>query len=128
MSQDQVSGAAGNDFGRETAPKIAAAIGATMLGPRSNEANYGEHRVVIKCAAQKTNSVGVTYLMLERLHSVLGAFQQPDGSFNVIALPAAVFAKELRPSLSQGSSSGRVGLVSRTTFEGKGTFIKNVRV
>jgi hypothetical protein len=128
MSQDQSSGAAGNAFGRETAPLIARAIGATMLGSQSNEASHNGARVVIKCAAAKTNSVGVTYRMLERLHSVLGAFEQPDGTFKVFALSAAAFAKALRPSLSQGASAGKVGLVSRGIFESTGTHVKTVRL
>ena len=57
MSQDQASGAAGNAFGREMAPRIANAIGAVMLGSRSNEATYGANRIVIKCAAPNTSRV-----------------------------------------------------------------------
>lgn len=128
MPQDQSSGAAGNAFGRTMAPRIAHAIGATMLGSRSNEAIFEGMRVVIKCAAPKTTSVGVTYLMLERLHSVIGAFQQTNGSFSLFLLPATTFTAEQRPSRSQGPSSGKVGLVSRAVFESKGMELKSVRV
>jgi hypothetical protein len=128
MPQDQSTGAAGNAFGRATAPLIAQAIGATMLGSRSNEAALGGKRVVIKCAARNTNSIGVTYLMLERLHSVVGAFEQTNGSFNVISLPVTVFTANQRPSRSQGASEGKVGLVSRSVFESKGTEITTVRI
>ena len=99
-----------------------------MLGSRSNEAALGGKRVVIKCAARNTNSIGVTYLMLERLHSVIGAFEQTNGSFNVISLPVTVFTANQRPSRSQGASEGKVGLVSRSVFESKGTEIKAVRI
>ena len=128
MSQDQESGAAGNTFGRETAPLIARALGAAMLGPSSNEATYKGNRVVIKCAAQKTNSVGVTYQMLERIHSVLGAFEQSDGSYSVFALPVEAFKESMRDTRSQGASSGKVALVTRGTFERQGSLVQRVRV
>ena len=128
MSQDQASGAAGNAFGREMAPRIANAIGAVMLGSRSNEATYGANRIVIKCAAPNTSSVGVTYIMLAPLHSIFGAFQQADGSFRVLALSARVYAQVQRATRSQGAAAGKVGLVSRSVFEEKGTHVKTVRV
>jgi hypothetical protein len=40
MPQDQSSGAAGNEFGRENAKKLAAALGATLTKPGSNEARW----------------------------------------------------------------------------------------
>jgi hypothetical protein len=128
MPQDRLTGAAGNAFGRATAPLIAKAIGATMLGSRSNEAVLGGNRVVIKCAAPNTTSIGVTYVMLERLHSVVGAFQQTNGSFSVILLPVTIFASEQRLSRSQGASKGKVGLVSRSVFERKGTKLRTVHI
>ena len=73
MPQNRVSGAAANTYGRETAPKIAAALGATMLGSESNEAVLNGQRVVIKCAGKNTTSVGVTYSMLDSLDSVIAA-------------------------------------------------------
>lgn len=73
MAQDRVSGAAANTYGRETAPKIATAIGATMLGSESNKAVLNGQRVVIKCAGKNTTSVGVTYSMLDSLDSVIAA-------------------------------------------------------
>jgi hypothetical protein len=128
MPQDQITGAAGNDFGRKTAPMIARSIGATMLGSNSNEASYHGSLIVIKCAARNTNSVGVTYRMLERLHAVAGAFQQIDGSFEVILLPVTIFSEEMRPTRSLGASARKVGLVSRGVFESKGTHIRTVRL
>ncbi len=126
MSQDQASGAAGNAFGREMAPQIAKALGAVMLSSRSNKANFGGRRVVIKCAAQRTTSVGVTCRMLAWLHTILGAFQQADGSFRVLALPAHALIKAQRDTRSQGAAAGKVGLVSRRVFEEQGTHVKTV--
>ncbi len=90
MPQDRDSGAAANQWGRETARYIASQIGATMQSRASNEALLNGQNVVIKCAAPATNSVGVTYKMLEKLDAVIGAFQSDDGSF-----PQAVACTQL---------------------------------
>lgn len=83
MPQDRNSGAAANRWGRETARQIASRIGATMQIRASNEALLDGQKVVIKCAAPATDSVGVTYKMLEKLDAVIGAFQLDDGSFDL---------------------------------------------
>lgn len=57
-----------------------------MQGRASNEALLNGQHVVIKCAAPATDSVGVTYQMLERLDAVIGAFQLDDGSFELWSL------------------------------------------
>jgi hypothetical protein len=128
MPQDQMTGVAGDAFGRRAAPLIARAINAAMLGPRSNEAIYQGARIVIKCAASGTTCVGVTYKMLERLDSVIGAFEQEDKTFNVLSLPASIYRKAMRPTRSHGASAGRVGIVSRSVFTAQGSFIRSVRL
>jgi len=126
MTQNQLSGAKGNSFGHETAPKIAAALGATMMGDRSNEATLGELRIVIKCAGKNTTSVGVIYDMLDRIDLVLAAFQHKDGSFDVYSLPADVFAQHTRDSRSSGAD-GQVGLVAKKVFLELGKRVKKVK-
>jgi hypothetical protein len=123
MPQDRESGAAGNAFGHETAPKIAAALGATMLGSGSNEATLNGVPVVIKCAGKGTSIVGVVYDMLDRIELVLAAFQHKDGSFDVYSLPASEYAKHTRDS----GVDGRVGLVTKRVFVELGKRIKVVR-
>src|SRR5437879_4796077 len=95
MAQNQQSGAAGNAFGRITAPKIARAIGATMIRKGSNEATHGGKHVVIKCAGQGTQSVGVSKKMLPTLDAVVGAFQRTDGAFKVYSLRADVYRERM---------------------------------
>jgi hypothetical protein len=128
MTQDHDSGAAGDAFGRETAPRIAQDIGASMLGTTSNEALLGGQRVVIKCARPKTPSVGVTYQMLERLESVVGAFQHDDGAFEVISLPADVYRQRMSETRSTGPSAGGVGIVAKSVFVAEGQQISVVTI
>lgn len=128
MAQDRESGAAGNSYGRQTAPKIAAALGAEMLGKRSNEAIYNDKLIVIKCAQSGTGSIGVTYLMLNRVKFILGAFQQEDGTYDLYLLSNIDFSQQMRPTRSKGPSTGRVGIVARSVFERLGAALASVRI
>jgi hypothetical protein len=119
MTQNRDSGAAGNAFGRATGKKLAAALGATLTKPGSNEARWDGKLVVLKSASARTNSVGVTYLMLDRVEEIVAAFQRDDGSFELYRLSANAFRAEMRPTGSLGPSHGRVGVVSRSVFEAK---------
>jgi hypothetical protein len=102
MIHNQQIGTAGDRFGKTTAPKIAKAIGATMVRKGSNEATLNDRRIVIKCATPRTVSVSVSKKMLVRLDGILGAFQQPDGSFTLISLPASDYAAAMKPARSKG--------------------------
>lgn len=126
MVQTRESGAAGNAFGHETAPKIAAALGAIMAGDGSNEALWNGIPVVIKTAGKSTTSVGVVYEMLDRIDFILAAFQHKDGSFDVYSLPASEYSKHTRDSRSSGAE-GLVGLVTKKVFLEHGKRIKVVR-
>ena len=120
MPQDQSSGAAGNEFGRETAKKLAAALGATLTKLGSNEARWSGKLVALKSAAPSTNSIGVTYLMLNRVDEVIAALQRDDGAFDIYSLSSAAFRSAMKPTRSKGPSSGRVGIVRRSVFETDG--------
>lgn len=127
MQQDQRTGAAGDAFGTLTAPKIAAKIGATMLGLSSNEATYMQQRVVIKCAGPTTSSVGVTYRMLERLQLIIAAFQDQDGVFQLFTLSAKAFYSHMRETRSKGASAQNVGIVTKKVFMTYGTMLGKVQ-
>ena len=120
MAQDQRTGAAGNEFGRENAKRLAKALGATLTKPGSNEARLNGKLVALKSAAVHTNSIGVTYLMLDRVEEIIAALERPDGSFELYALPVAEFRSSMKPTRSKGPSSGRVGIVRRVVFEQRG--------
>lgn len=120
MTQDQVSGRAGNHFGRENAKRLAEAIGATLTKPGSNEARWDGKLVVLKSAAASTLSIGVTYLMLNRVDEIVAAFEREDGAFELYALSSAAFRSAMKPTRSKGPSAGRVGMVRRAIFEQDG--------
>ena len=126
MSQDQSSGAAANRWGRETARLIASKIDAEMISKSSNECIFEGCTAAIKCAKPATDSVGVTYKMLERLDFVLGAFQTEKGIFELYKLPVTYFENTMRPTSSQGSASGKVGIVRKSFFESNAIHISSV--
>ena len=128
MPQDRISGRVADEWGRDTARQIASRIGATLKRPASNEATLDGKRVVIKCAAPNTDSVGVTYRMLENLDSIMGAFQLEDGSFELWELSPAHFRSGMRPTRSRGAAAGKVGLVRRDTFVKHGKLYRRVRL
>src|SRR2546426_9369824 len=108
MPQDRFSGAEANRYGRQRAEQIAAALGAEPMNNASNEYLLDEERVVIKCARTRTTQVGVTYQMLNRLAAVLGAFEQLDGSYRVLRLPARRYATLMKPTRSRDRKSTRL--------------------
>jgi hypothetical protein len=128
MTQDRASGAAANEWGRVTARMIASKIGAVMKGRTSNEADLDGKRVVIECAATKTDSVGVTFNMLNHLDSVIGAFQLDDGSFELWSLSEAKFREGMRDTRSKGSAAGKVGIVRKQSFEDGGKILTRIRL
>jgi hypothetical protein len=126
MPQDRETGAAGNAFGRETAPRIGQALGATRTSKTSNEFELRGRHVVIKCARVGTSSVGVTYKMLDQLEAVLGAFEEPDGRFGVYEISAAEFSRRMRPSRSKRYAEPKVGLVAKKDFLERGKLVSRV--
>ena len=117
MPQNRETGAEANKFGRETAKRIAEKLKATNMSARSNECSLNGRRVVIKCAREDTNSVGVTYKMLERVEEIIGAFESGQDEFYVFGLSPSEFKQNMRPTRSKGASSGKGGIVKRQTFE-----------
>lgn len=111
-----------------TARAIASKIGAVMKGRTSNEATLDGKKVVIKCAASATDSVGVTFKMLDRLDSIIGAFQLDDEFFELWSLSPEKFRQEMRDTRSRGSAAGKVGIVRKDFFEKSGRLLARVKL
>lgn len=99
-----------------------------MQGRASNEALLNGQNVVIKCAAPATDSVGVTYKILEKLDAVIGAFQLDDGSFELWSLSPKQFESVMRETRSRGPSSGKVAIVRRGVFISHGTPLGRIQI
>jgi hypothetical protein len=116
MPQDRASGAAASRWRKQTARALAQRLGATKPVGNSNECRLDGKRVVIKCAAPATKSIGVTFQMLDRLDAVVGAFQRDGGAFELRSLTPGLFKRYMRDTASRGQSAGKVGIVERVTF------------
>lgn len=128
MKQDAVSGARASEWGHRCARALAPLLGASDPHGNSNECELNGQRVVIKCAHAKTNSVGVTYLMLGQLDAVVGAFETETGEFEIWSLPSDIYREEMTGTRSTGPSAGKVGNVKRRVFQMRGTSLGKVTV
>src|SRR5215217_6163896 len=99
-----------------------------MKGQTSNEALLEGKKVVIKCAASATDSVGVTFKMLDRLNFIIGAFQLDNGSFELWSLSPEKFRNGMRNTRSRGSAAAKVGMVRRKSFEKGGRLLARIRL
>ena len=128
MKQDQATGAAASRWGRETGRRIAKALDGTPLSNQANEFLIGGRRVAVKTAKSGTDSVGVTYLVLDRVADVYGAWEVGSEEFEVWSLLADAFKRHMRETASRGASAGRVGLVRRAVFESQGKLVGRIRL
>jgi|SRR5271165_1762403 len=130
MPQDRQSGLRASRYGKECARRIAAAIGAQMVGRKSNECTWNGQRAVIHCAHHNTSSIGVLYHMTPRLDAVLGAFQDESGAYRVMRLPIerCIPVMKAKPTQSRGASAGRVGKIPRKILEGEGQLVAVVQI
>jgi hypothetical protein len=130
MPQDRQSGVRASRYGKECARRIAAAIGAQMIGRKSNECVWNGERALIKSAHRKTTSIGVLYHMTGKIDAVLGAFQGADESYRVMRLPIkrCITIMKAKPTRSRGPSAGRVGMIPRREFEDENQLIDIVKI
>ena len=94
----------------------------------ANEFSLKGRRVAVKTAKSRTRSVGVTYLVLDRVEDVYAGWETSPDEFEVWALTASLFRSNMRETASHGPSAGRVGIVNRATFEQLGRRVGTIRV
>ena len=126
MPQDRESGSRAAKWGLETGAAIAQAIGARKIRNGSNECWLDGRRVVIKCAHERTAYVGVLSEMLDRIDAVVGAFERPDGAFDLRSMPRSDYRRFMRRSQSRSHAPHRGQQVRRADFETHGTYMQTV--
>jgi hypothetical protein len=128
MPQNRESGARANEYGRETAKKIAEEIGAKSISKISNEFELQDRKITIRCAKHSTSDFGVTYKMLERIDAIFAAHEQEDGRYKLYEISPSMFKKNMRETSSRGPAAGKVGLVRKAVFIKQGKYICSVKI
>lgn len=128
MPQDRESGAKANEYGRETAKKIAKYFGAKSISKTSNEFELQDKKITIRCARHSTNDIGVTYRMLKRIDAIFVALEQGNGEYKLYEISPSMFELNMRETKSKGAAAGKVGLVRKSVFVNDGQFICSVKI
>ncbi|HHT9138408.1 MAG TPA: hypothetical protein ACFYEK_14340, partial [Candidatus Wunengus sp. YC60] len=128
MPQDRISGADANIYGRETARKIAVAIGAIPISETSNEFELDNRKITIRCARKNNTQVAVPYQLLERVSAVMAAFEQENGDYELYEISSDNFGNKMRETRSKGPFAGRGGVVRKSVFINEGKFIRTVKL
>ena len=128
MPQDRSSGSEAAKWGRESGKRLGVALGGSAVSRIANEFALDGRRIAVKTAKGKTRSVGVTYLVLDRVDEVYAGWETNPDDFEVWSLAASLFRSNMRPTASHGPSAGRVAMVSRTTFEQLGRRVGTIRL
>ena len=128
MSQDRESGVRADKYGRETAKRIAEIISATSISKTSNEFLHKNIKITIRCAHNKTNDIGVSYKMLDRIDAVIAALEQDNEEYKLYEISPQSFKQNMRETKSKGASAGKVGLVRKIVFMNKAKWISTIRL
>ena len=124
MPQDAKSGARANKYGRDTSRLIAKQIGALSLKETSNEFAFEGRLITIRCAQKGNIQVGVLYSMLDRVDSVVAAFETEKNLYDLYEMTPSLYKMHMRDSKNEG----RLGLVSKQVFAKKGKALRRVRL
>jgi hypothetical protein len=123
MPQNHESGVEAREFGLRTAALIGEKIGARKIHSNGNEFDWNGQHVTIRTAHQKTNQVGVLLSMLDRVHTVIAAFESITNNYELYSLSPVEYRQRMRVPKS---NAGRVGVVVKRIFVERGSFVAKV--
>lgn len=124
MPQNQKTGSKANQYGHETSNVIAEKIGAVSISETSNEFSYEGRLITIRCAKIGNGQVGVTYNMLDRIDSVIAAFQVEQDRYQLYEISPALYKQFMRDSKNEG----HVGLITKKTLKEHGKLLSVVHI
>ncbi len=121
MPATSQTGSEANTFGRTAGKRIAQYLNASNISGNSNECTVNGVPIVIKCARLGNGSVGVSHDMQNRIHAVLGAFANPNGSYDLYWLNVAQAIQHMRPRKGK-----RIGLIDKAVFVNAGQLMQTI--
>lgn len=113
MPQNTESGKRANAYGHQTSRLIAEKIGATSVTDKTNEFAFEGRLVTIRCAQKGNKQIGVLYSMLNRVDSVIAAFEIEKGKYKLYEMTPSLYKLWMRDSKKEGT----LGLLAMRTFE-----------
>ena len=118
MVQNQITGSAGNNFGREMARIVAKFLDTNLLSAKSNEIILDGKLFVIKSARRKTSSIGITEKMFNRLQGIIVALETDNGKYTLYKVDLKNNPPlQMRFSKSSGHIKNRVIQISRKSIQ-----------
>ena len=118
MVQNQITGSAGNNFGREMARIVAKFLDTNLLSAKSNEIILDGKLFVIKSARRKTSSIGITEKMFNRLQGIIVALETDNGKYTLYKVDLKNNPPlQMRFSKSSGHIKNRVIQISRNSIQ-----------
>jgi hypothetical protein len=93
-NQDQTSGAEAAERGRETAPKIATALGLEKVFDIGNEFRDKDGKLLsIRCARRKNSKFGLVHTMRDRIDYVISAYVNEVGKADLYKISVDMWIK-----------------------------------
>ena len=62
------------------------------------------------------------------MSAVFGAFAVGGGCYKILSLPVNHYTANMTPTKSKGPSSGKVGVVTKKSFEALGSLVAQVQI
>jgi hypothetical protein len=120
MPQDNISGAAANNWGHAMAQQVSKHLGASLSNNKnSNEAIWNDKKICIKSARQDNTLIGVTLAMLSRIDSIIAVIQNADGKYSIFEVSSTWYSSEMRIPHNQP----RIGMVHCAKIRNLGRII-----
>ena len=116
--QSTASGQRAQQWGIQTARKIAVVLGAEKAAdrPNANEFLLDGRRVAIKCAKPATAQCGLTNTMRDRVDYIVCASQTEDGTFNLYKVTPEQWARHANTPPKHNRNYATLTHLSRSVF------------
>lgn len=128
--QDTASGQRAQQWGVQTARKIAAVLGAdkAMDQPNANEFFLDGKRIAIKCARVRTTQCGLTNTMRDRVDYIVCAAQTVEGAFNLYRVTPEQWQEHANEPPERNRNHGYLTHLSRSVFRRVGEDLGEVEI
>ena len=127
--QDTTSGQRAQQWGIQTARKIAAVLEAEKAGrPMANEFLLDGKRVAIKCAKKRTTQCGLTNTMRDRVDYIICAAQTEGGPFNLYKVTPEHWKEHANEPPEHNRNYRYLTHLSRSVFERIGEDLGEVEI